>query len=124
MATQTKSPIAAAVGAAFLASVALAPLAQAAENPFHANSLSGGYNLAEKAMTEGKCGEGKCGESMKQAHEGKCGGEKAKTAGEGKCGEGKCGEGKCGGGKAAAKADAEGQAAESDTKPAGSDVKP
>lgn len=119
MATQTKNPIAAAVGAAFLASVALAPLAQAAENPFHANSLSGGYNLAEKAMTEGKCGEGKCGESMKKAHEGKCGGEKAKTAGEGKCGEGKCG-----GGMATPKAEAEGKAAESDTKPAGSDVKP
>ncbi|MBI2782676.1 MAG: hypothetical protein HYX64_01120 [Gammaproteobacteria bacterium] len=114
MATQTKKPIAAAVGAAFLASVTLAPLAQAAENPFHANSLSGGYNLAEKAMTEGKCGEGKCGESMKKAHEGNCGGEKAKTAAEGKCG----------GGKAAAKAEAEGKAAESDTKPAGSDVKP
>jgi len=114
MATQTKNPIAAAVGAAFLASVALAPLAQAAENPFHANSLSGGYNLAEKAMTEGKCGEGKCGESMKKAHEGNCSGEKAKTAAEGKCG----------GGKAEAKAEAEGKAAESDTKPAGSDVKP
>ena len=114
MATQTKNPIAAAVGAAFLASVALAPLAQAAENPFHANSLSGGYNLAEKAMTEGKCGEGKCGESMIKAHEGNCGGQKAKTAAEGKCG----------GGKAAAKAEADGKAAESDTKPAGSDVKP
>ena len=109
MATQTKHPIAAAVGAAFLASVALAPLAQAAENPFHANSLSGGYNLAEKAMTEGKCGE-----SMIKAHEGNCGGEKAKTAGEGKCG----------GGMATPKAEAEGKAAESDTKPAGSDVKP
>lgn len=111
MTTQTKKPIAAAVGAAFLASVALAPLAQAAENPFQAHRLSGGYNLAEKAMTEGKCGEGKCGESMIKAHEGNCGGEKAKTAGEGKCG----------GGMETPKAEAEGNA---DTKPAGSDTKP
>jgi len=114
MTTQAKKPVAAAVGAAFLASVALAPLAQAAENPFQANSLSGGYNLAEKAMTEGKCGEGKCGESMKKAHEGNCGGEKAKTAAEGKCG----------GGKAAPSAETEGEAAGADTKPAGSDTKP
>ena len=70
MTTPAKNPVAAAVGAAFLASVALAPLAQAAENPFQANSLSGGYTLAEKTTTEGKCGEGKCGE-------GKCGGSKA-----------------------------------------------
>jgi uncharacterized low-complexity protein len=98
MATQSKKPFAAALGAAFLASATLAPLASAAENPFQANSLSGGYNLAEKTETEGKCGEGKCGESMKKAHEGSCGGEKA-AASEGKCGEGKCGEGKSGEGK-------------------------
>jgi uncharacterized low-complexity protein len=114
MTTQTKNPIAAAVGAAFLASVALAPLAQAAENPFQAHSLSGGYNLAEKAMTEGKCGEGKCGESMIKAHEGNCGGEKAKAAGEGKCG----------GGMATPKTEAEGKAAGSAAKPTGSDTKP
>lgn len=84
MTTQTKKPIAAAVGAAFLASVALSPLASATENPFQLNQLNGGYNLAEKAEGEGKCGEGKCGE-------GKCGGEKPKAEGEGKCGEGKCG---------------------------------
>ena len=84
MTTQAKKPIAAAVGAAFLASVALSPLASAAENPFQLNALKGGYNLAEKAEGEGKCGEGKCGE-------GKCGGDKPKAEGEGKCGEGKCG---------------------------------
>ena len=114
MTTPAKKPVAAAVGAAFLASVALAPLAQAAENPFQAHSLSGGYNLAEKTMTEGKCGEGKCGESMIKAHEGNCGGEKAKTAAEGKCG----------GGKAAPSAETEGEAAGADTKPADSDTKP
>ncbi len=84
--------MAAAAGAAFMASVALAPMASAAENPFQANALSSGYNLAD-THGEGKCGEGKCGE-------GKCGDKKA--AGEEKCGEGKCGEkkaageGKCG----------------------------
>ena len=114
MTTPAKKPVAAAVGAAFLASVALAPLAQAAENPFQAHSLSGGYTLAEKTMTEGKCGEGKCGESMRKAHEGNCGGAKAKTAAEGKCG----------GGKAAPKAEAEDKAADTDAKPAGSDTKP
>lgn len=100
-------PIAAALGAAFLAST-LAPAASAASNPFSAQQLSGGYDLASfghheegEKKAEGKCGdkkaEGKCGD--KKA-EGKCGEKKA----EGKCGdkkeaEGKCGEGKCGGDK-------------------------
>ncbi|HCO61069.1 MAG TPA: hypothetical protein DIT58_12880, partial [Porticoccaceae bacterium] len=94
MAKHTMKPLAAAVGAAFMASAITAPVAVAAENPFQLNQLSGGYNLASKAEGEGKCGEGKCGE-------GKCGGDKAKTKtkAEGKCGEGKCGEGKCGGAK-------------------------
>lgn len=92
MATQAKTPIAAAVGAAFLASVSLASLGQAAENPFHVQGLDSGYNLADKAMREGKCGEGKCGESMRKAHEGNCGGDKAKAAGEGKCGGSKAPE--------------------------------
>ena len=89
MAKQTIKPLAAACGVAFMASVALSPATLAAENPFQADQLSSGYNLAAH-HAEGKCGEGKCGE-------GKCGeGKKAK---EGKCGEGKCGEGKCGGDK-------------------------
>lgn len=82
MSKKTLKPLAAAVGAAFMASVAIAPLASAAENPFQANQLSSGYNLAD-SHGEGKCGEGKCGE-------GKCGEEK-KSEKEGKCGEGKCG---------------------------------
>ncbi|GAB2191055.1 hypothetical protein MAH1_26630 [Sessilibacter sp. MAH1] len=99
MAKSKSLPLAAAVGAAFLATASLAPLANAAENPFTVTELSQGYNLAGEM--EGKCGEGKCGE-------GKCGGEKGeeKADGEGKCGEGKCGgdkaekgEGKCGEGK-------------------------
>ena len=106
MAKQTTKPLAAAVGAAFLASVAVAPVAMA-DNPFEASELSSGYNtmtskLAEGGCGEGKCGEGKCGEGEKgeegkcgegKCGEGKCGEEKGE---EGKCGEGKCGEGKCG----------------------------
>jgi len=89
------TPMAAAVGAAFLATATLSTMSFASENPFAAQSLESGYNLAG-AEKEGKCGEGKCGENKKADKEGKCG--------EGKCGEGKkadkegkCGEGKCGG---------------------------
>lgn len=98
---KTLSPLVTAVGAAFMASVSLSPAVSATENPFAAEQLPAGYNLAEKEA-EGKCGEGKCGE-------GKCGAEDAgadeeesdtgaeqKAESEGKCGEGKCGEGKCG----------------------------
>ena len=78
------NPLAATLGAAVMASAFAMP-AQADQNPFAADDLVTGYQLAdnhgEDKSGEGKCGEGKCGE-------GKCG--------EGKCGEGKCGEGKCG----------------------------
>ena len=99
MANPTKKPLAAALGAAFLAT-AIAPMASAEVNPFAATPLSSGYDLANYAhhAEEGKCGEGKCGGDKKAKKEGKCG--------EGKCGgdkkaekEGKCGEGKCGGDK-------------------------
>ena len=106
-------PIAAALGAAFLAS-SFTPVVSAEANPFSAQQLSGGYDLASYGKdAEGKCGdkkaEGSCGD--KKA-EGSCGDKKAEgKCGEGKCGEGKkakgegkCGEGKCGEGK---KADAE-----------------
>ncbi|MEN8802973.1 MAG: hypothetical protein ABF297_13460, partial [Thiogranum sp.] len=92
-------PLAIALGATFVTSLAGTTIANAAENPFSMNELSSGYMVVEKA--EGKCGEGKCGE-------GKCGEGKMKKegkCGEGKCGEGKmkkegkCGEGKCGEGK-------------------------
>jgi len=112
-----KKPLAAALGAAFLAT-AVAPLAGAAVNPFSSKQLSGGYDLpsynhhedGEKAMegscgdkkaTEGSCGdkkatEGSCGD--KKATEGSCGDKgKEDAAAEKKAGEGKCGEGKCGG---------------------------
>ncbi len=57
-----KKPLAAALGAAFLAT-SIAPLASAAANPFSAQQLSGGYDLPNyDKHGEGKCGEGKCGE--------------------------------------------------------------
>ena len=107
-------PLAIALGATFVTSLAGTTIANAAENPFSMTELPSGYMVADKAegkCGEGKCGEGKCGSGEQKAKEGKCGegkcGEgKMKTegkCGEGKCGEGKmkkegkCGEGKCGG---------------------------
>ena len=101
---QIIKPVAAAVGVAFVSSLAISSAASASDNPFGMSDLDTGYMLAgghgkeegEKGE-EGKCGEGKCGE-------GKCGEDKGEEGkcGEGKCGEdkgeeGKCGEGKCGG---------------------------
>lgn len=69
------------------------------ENPFSANSLESGYQLAQAdtKAREGKCGEGKCGakEESKKA-EGKCGEGKCGAKDDSKKAEGKCGEGKCG----------------------------
>ena len=78
-------PITAVIGAAFVASLATASIANA-ERPFLAEELERGYNLLADGHVEGKCGEGKCGEA-------KCG-EGDDT--EGKCGEGDHAEGKCG----------------------------
>jgi uncharacterized low-complexity protein len=92
----TLKPLAAAMGAAFVTSLAGTGVANAADNPFAMSDLSSGYMVAEN---HAKGEEGKCGEKMK-SEEGKCG-EKMKSK-EGKCGEGKCGEkkeaheGKCG----------------------------
>ena len=86
-------PVAAAVGVAFVSSMAASTTAMAAENPFEATDLDNGYMLAGKDKAkEGKCGEGKCGAD--KAAEGTCGEGKAK---EGKCGGEKAEEGKCGG---------------------------
>ena len=107
----TKKPLAIALGAAFVTSLAATPVANAAENPFAMSELTSGYMVAEmaegkcggdKAKAEGKCGEGKCGGDKAKAEgkcgEGKCGGDKAGAEGKA-MGEGKCGEGKCGGDK-------------------------
>jgi len=85
-----------AAGTAFVASLAMGNVANAAEgaNPFAMNELSGGYmqladNHMGKGMNMGKGMEGNCG--------GKKGMDKNMPMGKGK--EGKCGEGKCGGSK-------------------------
>ncbi|MCO1335822.1 hypothetical protein MO867_15920 [Microbulbifer sp. OS29] len=96
------SPVAAAVGAAFIASAAMNVSAtNSTANPFAAADLNSGYSVA-MADHDNKDKEGKCGDDKKK--EGKCGDDKKKEGkcGEGKCGEGKkkegkCGEGKCGG---------------------------
>ena len=79
--TNFKKPLAAALGAAFLAT-SISPLVSAASNPFSAQQLSGGYDLANyDKQADSKSDEGKSDEGKSD---------------EGKCGEGKCGEGKCG----------------------------
>lgn len=105
-------PISLAVGAAFVAGMATAPVAQADINPFAATALASGYMVAEKGA-EGQCGankqpaeaecgankaakkanEGECG-ADKKAKEGECGANKAKPVQEAKCGEAKCGSNK------------------------------
>ena len=81
-------PLAVALGAAFVTSLAGTTVASASDNPFAMTELSSGYMVAEQA--EGKCGEGKCGEGMmkKKEAEGKCGAAPVKKEGEGKCGAG------------------------------------
>ncbi|MDP1645505.1 MAG: hypothetical protein Q8L71_08390 [Thiobacillus sp.] len=122
-----KTLISAAVGSAFVASMAAAPITAAAENPFALSGLSSGYQVADshgaKPM-EGKCGamgaktaEGKCGLPMADANkDGKISKDEfakhqdamftvmdANKNGVidkdemGKMTDGKCGEGKCGG---------------------------
>lgn len=78
---------------ALMTGVVVVGNAQAAENPFGAAELAGGYMLASADKAgEGKCGEAKCGEDAdKKSGEGKCGEDADKKSGEGKCGEGKCG---------------------------------
>ena len=78
-----KSLIATAVGSAFVASMAAAPIASAADNPFALSGLSSGYQVADNHAPKPSA----------KPMEGKCGGMKA---GEGKCGGMKAGEAKCG----------------------------
>jgi uncharacterized low-complexity protein len=79
--TMITKPLAAAIGAAFVSSLAVSTTAVAADNPFAMADLDSGYMLADGHKgEEGKCGEGKCGE---KGEEGKCG-EKGE---EGSCGE-------------------------------------
>ena len=85
--------VAALLGTTFAVTLAIAPIANAAENPFGITQFQSGYMVAGE---EGKCGgdkgaEGKCGGEKAAGDkdaEGKCGGEKAtgEKAAEGKCG--------------------------------------
>lgn len=80
------------LGGAIAASLSLAPVVHAAENPFAIKTLAAPSLVAEAGakMKEGKCGEGKCGANKKAAEakatEGKCGADKMKEA---KCGANK-----------------------------------
>jgi len=99
----TIKPVSLAVGAAFIAGMATAPVVQADVNPFSVTALSSGYMVAEKGA-EGNCGakktvqEAECGANKaKQVQEADCGAnkkEQEKTVMEAKCGEAKCGDNK------------------------------
>ena len=80
-----KSVISLAIGSAFAASIAAAPIANAADNPFQMNSLKNGYQVA--GVVKGEEGQG----GGDKGTEAKCGDDKG--------GEAKCGEAKCGGSK-------------------------
>ena len=57
-------PVSAAVGVAFVSSMAVSGAAVAADNPFELSDLDSGYMVAggdKHKGEEGKCGEGKCG---------------------------------------------------------------
>jgi len=90
-----KTPLASAMGAAFLSTVA-ATAVNAEVNPFGMTELSTGYMqvaAADKAA-EMACGAAMGGMTKPKGAEGACAGNKktdAPKAAEGKCGEGKCG---------------------------------
>ena len=89
----SKKTLIAAVGTAFVAGMAAAPIAAATENPFALSGLSSGYQVADNhgaKPVEGKCGAKK--ETEMKVQDGKCG--NAPKMKEGKCGEGKCGAAK------------------------------
>lgn len=87
----SKKTLSATLGSTLVASLTLAPLAHASENPFAVQAIAGPQHLAaaETKAKEGKCGEGKCGagkmkESGSQSgkmKEGGCSGSKMKEGG-------------------------------------------
>jgi len=88
--------LAGAIGATFITSLAIAPTAHAAENPFAAKPLVNGYQLAD--AKDGNCGgkkaektEAHCG--SKSDKDGHCGGKQAAPMGKEKK------DGSCGGNK-------------------------
>jgi uncharacterized low-complexity protein len=88
-------PVTAAVGVAFVSSLAISTTAVADDNPFAAIDLDSGYLLAGGDKDEeGRCGEGSCGAD--KGEDGSCGGDKGE---DGACGGDKGEEGACGGDK-------------------------
>jgi uncharacterized low-complexity protein len=80
-----KTLIAAAAGSAFVAGMAAAPIASAAENPFALTGLASGYQVAQAAkMPAGKCGQGMCGAMKAAVPEAKCGAAMLDTNKDGK----------------------------------------
>jgi uncharacterized low-complexity protein len=93
-----KKMVAAALGGAVAATLGMAPVAQAEQNPFSMQPLAHGYMVAdaEKAMDaqdgkmmdgkmkDGKCSTGKCGSSKKKAMKEK------QAAADAKAKEGNC----------------------------------
>ncbi len=92
--TMIVKPVAAAVGVAFVSSLAFSSIVVADDNPFESTDLDTGYMMAggDKGE-EGKCGEGKCGgdegeeDTDHEGEEGSCGGDDGDHEGE----EGACG---------------------------------
>ncbi|HYE35687.1 hypothetical protein [Methylocaldum sp.] len=84
------------LGSVIAASISLAPVVQAAENPFAIQTLSAPSLVAEagEKMKDGKCGEGKCSGKTKSETTATNADGKAK---EGNCGANKMKEGGCSG---------------------------
>ncbi|TAN66166.1 MAG: hypothetical protein EPN17_14550 [Methylobacter sp.] len=95
MKKNNKTPLAVAMGAAFLSTFA-ATAVNAEANPFGMTELSTGYMQVAEAdkAAEMSCGASMGGMAKPKAAEGACAGNKkpeAAKATEGKCGESKCG---------------------------------
>ena len=76
-----KTAVSLAIGSAFATSIALAPVASAADNPFEMDSLKDGYQIvADNKSREGKCGEGKCGAGTSDAKATKGNANKTRTS--------------------------------------------
>jgi len=73
------SPLTVALGTVFTVSLANTGIANAVENPFSMQPISGGNMM----LAEGKCGEGKCGGKGMRG-EGRCGMARMDADGDGK----------------------------------------
>ncbi|RVT46218.1 hypothetical protein EMM73_09545 [Rheinheimera sediminis] len=95
---KTNKTTAVAISALVLGSLSTLSLSANA-NPFSAEQLNAGYQLASAEASCGadKAKEAKCGEDKAKDKEAKCGGDKKEGKDKEKAKEAKCGEGKCGG---------------------------